>query len=111
VFCTCFVKLPADIPKKIATCRSVGQLHVTVTVNMWGHLLVLDITKKSWLLYITHLIIEMMMMMMVMTMMMITSAFKENNSHDAKALLAEKHSHVPFFRHKSHMHRAICERM
>jgi len=34
---------------------------------------------------------------MMMMMMMNTSAFKENNSHDAKRLLAEKHSHVPFF--------------
>jgi hypothetical protein len=41
----------------------------------------------------------MMMMMMTTTttmMMMITSAYKENNSHGARKLLAEKHSHVPF---------------
>ena len=48
----------------------------------------LDINKISQLLYITHLIRE---------MMMITSAYKENNSHGEKKLLAEKHSQMPFF--------------
>jgi hypothetical protein len=59
-------------------------------------LLLLDINTKSQLLYITHLIREMMTMMLMMMMMMITSAYKENNSHGDTKLLAEMHPHVPF---------------